>query len=248
MKFFDLLKFKVFKFFLKKYERAFNSFYKNKLNLKLVKLQKNGLNINTIYDIGAYRGEWSLDLSKKSLKGKEFILFEANENNEKYLKNKNFNYFIEVLSDKKKQIKFYSKEHVGDSYYIEQTNFYDDVKERLVDANTLDFIVENEKLKLPDFIKIDTQGSEIDILKGSPKALLNCKLIYLECPIIEYNLGSPNFYEYIKYLNSIDYLPYEICELHYIDEVLVQVDLLFIRKKYLKLINNKDKILKILSN
>ncbi len=53
MKFFDLLKFKVFKFFLKKYERAFNSFYKNKLNLKLVKLQKNGLNINTIYDIGA---------------------------------------------------------------------------------------------------------------------------------------------------------------------------------------------------
>ena len=151
------------------------------------------------------------------------------------------------MSDKK-QIKFYSKEHVGDSYYIEQTNFYDDVKERLVDTNTLDFIVENEKLKLPDFIKIDTQGSEIDILKGSPKALLNCKLIYLECPIIEYNLGSPNFYEYIKYLNSIDYLPYEICELHYIDEVLVQVDLLFIRKKYLKLINNKDKILKILSN
>ena len=51
-----------------------------------------------------------------------------------------------------------------------------------------------------------------------------------------------------KYLNSIDYLPNEICELHYIDEVLVQVDLLFIRKKYLNLINNKDKILKILSN
>ena len=98
MKFFDLLKFKVFKFFLKKYERAFNSFYKNKLNLKLVKLQKNGLNINTIYDIGAYRGEWSLDLSKKSLKGKEFILFEANEKNEKYLKNKNFNYFIVFIN------------------------------------------------------------------------------------------------------------------------------------------------------
>ena len=34
-------------------------------------------------------------------------------------------YFIEVLSDRKKEVKFYSKTHSGDSYFLEQTNFYD---------------------------------------------------------------------------------------------------------------------------
>ena len=48
-------------------------------------------------------------------------------------------------------------------------------------------MVEKENLKLPNFIKIDTQGSEIDILKGSKNTLKNCNLIYLETPIIEYN-------------------------------------------------------------
>ena len=32
------------------------------------------------------------------------------------------------------------------------------------------------KLLLPDFLKIDTQGSEIDILKGGKKILKNVKL------------------------------------------------------------------------
>ena len=57
---------------------------------------------------------------------------------------------------------------------------------------------------LPDFIKIDTQGSELDILKGGEKTISNCSLIYLECPIIEYNLGSPNLNDYINNVDTED--------------------------------------------
>ena len=75
-------------------------------------------------------------------------------------------------------------------------------------AVTLDKLVSKNNIPLPDFIKIDTQGSELDILRGGEKTISNCSLIYLECPIIEYNMGSPNLSEYIEYLNLIDIILY----------------------------------------
>ncbi len=247
MKFKQILTYRIFKFFFKKYSRLFSSFYKHKLNGNLIDLIKKGIEIKTVYDIGAFKGDFSNFLNKTSLKGKDFYLFEANEENEKYLKKLNFKYFIEILSDIKKEVKFYSKSHSGDSYLLEQTNFYDDFDAKNKTTNTLDKIVEQNNLPFPDFIKIDTQGSEIDILKGAKRAISNCKLIYLECPIIEYNLGSPNLEQYIKYLNSIDFVPYDICEVHYIDKVLIQIDILFIKKSIINKIYPGKKILNILN-
>ena len=247
MKFKRILKYRLFKLFFKNYSKFFMSFFKHKLNSNLIDLIKKEVEIKIVYDIGAYRGDFSNYLNKTSLKGKDFYLFEANEKNEKYLNKFDFKYFIDVLSDRKKEVKFYSKSLSGDSYFLEQTNNYDgfDVKTKI--TNTLDNIVEQNNLPFPNFIKIDTQGSEIDILKGAKKTISNCKLIYLECPIIEYNFGSPNLDQYIKYLDSIDFVPYDICEVHYIDKMLVQIDILFIKKSIINKIYPGNKILNILN-
>ena len=247
MKFKRILKYRLFKLFFKNYSKLFMSFYKHKLNSNLIDLIKKGVKIKTVYDIGAYRGDFSNFLSKTSLKGKDFYLFEANEKNEKYLNKFDFKYFIDVLSDRKKEVKFYSKSHTGDSYFLEQTNFYDGFDPKTKITNTLDNIVEQNNLPFPNFIKIDTQGSEIDILKGAKRVISNCKLIYLECPIIEYTFGSHNLDQYIKYLDSIDFIPYDICEVHYIDKVLVQIDILFIKKSIIFKIYPGKKILNILN-
>ena len=97
----------------------------------------------------------------------------------------------------------------------------------------------------PDFLKIDTQGSEIDILKGGSKILNNCKIILLECPIISYNTGAPPLNDYIEYLDNINYLPLEITEKHYLDKVLVQIDIVFLKKDIFKNIYKDKKILKL---
>jgi len=82
---------------------------------------------------------------------------------------------------------------------------------------------------------------KIDILKGSKEVLSNCNLLFLETPIIKYNLNSPNFSEYIEYLNSIGFIPYDICETHYMDKIIVQVDILYIRKtKFLEIFPNQQ--------
>ena len=97
------IKFKFFKLFPKIFTRFFKSLYKHKLDYNLTELIKKGLKIDVIYDIGAFRAEWSKNLSQSALKNKDFLLFEANKANEEYLKKSNFYYYIGILSDEKKK-------------------------------------------------------------------------------------------------------------------------------------------------
>ena len=70
-----------------------------------------------------------------------------------------FKYFIGVLSNEKKKINFYSRKLTGDSYYREQTSGYDEnLEPEGITTVTLDEIIKKENLKLPNMIKIDTQG------------------------------------------------------------------------------------------
>ena len=104
----------------------------------------------------------------------------------------------------------------------------------------MDDVVYTNKLRNPHLIKIDTQGSEIDILKGSQNTIKNCKLIFLECPISNFNQNNLNIQDYINYMNDIDYIPQEIGGVHHFHGYLVQIDLLFVKKNYYKE-NNFDK-------
>ena len=248
MKLKSKLRYYLFKIFPTKFVKFFNRLYEHRLNFNILNLMNKGLKIDVIYDIGAFRGEWSNFLNRTSLKNKNFYLFEANEENEKYLEKLNFKYFFGILSDANKEVNFYSRVSTGDSYLVEQTNLYkENIKSVVKKTITLDEIVKKKNLPLPDFLKIDTQGSELDILKGSQKSISKCSLIYLECPIIEYNLGAPNLNDYIKYLNSINFVPYDLCEVHKIDNILIQIDILFIKKSTLNEFYSDKKILNFLN-
>jgi|TARA_B110000211_G_C13961350_1_gene500722 FkbM family methyltransferase len=249
MKLIPILEYHIFKLFPKKIIKLFDRLYNHRLNYNLLNLLHKGLKIEIIYDIGAYRGKWSSFLNNTSLKNKKFFLFEANEKNGEYLDKFDFKYFLEVLSDKSKDVEFYSQLSTGDSYLLEQTSFYkNNIKPTIKRAISLDELVKKENLPYPNFIKIDTQGSELDILKGSQQSISECSLIYLECPIIEYNLKAPNINEYIKYLDSIGFVPYDICEIPKMDNILIQIDILFIKKSILIKIHPEKKNLNILNS
>jgi len=69
----------------------------------------------------------------------------------------------------------------------------------------LDELIDKHNLPIPDFIKLDTQGSELDILKGATKIVGKTPLIFTEMPIIEYNKGAPKFSEYMDFFKAHDY-------------------------------------------
>jgi FkbM family methyltransferase len=191
-----------------------------------------GVSINCIYDIGGWMGYWTENMSNGILKEKEFIIFEANPYYADALSKLGKKVFIDVLSDKKGlEVEYYDAPLSGESYYKENTNYYKDHIPKKRITNTLDSIIEENNLILPDFIKIDTQGSELDILKGGIKAINNAKVVYTECPIIKYNLGAPNIQDYLNFFDYFGFYPMNILETHFMDNVLVQIDIVFMKKE-----------------
>lgn len=84
-------------------------------------------------------------------------------------------------------------------------------------------------------MKIDYEGAELNILKGSSLILEKTDFILLKVPILgEYNENAPKFEEYIKYMESIDFIIFDILETHMIknEEItyMTQSDILFINK------------------
>ena len=202
---------------------------KHHLNYTLKKLQNRGVSLKVVFDVGARIGLWSTSV-RKVLKSSDFFLFEATEQCREQLSKSGFKYFINVLSDSEKVVEFYEIGSTGDSYYKEYTSFYQDIKPIEKRAVSLDFLVNTENLPMPDLIKLDTQGSELDILKGAKKVLRDTSLIYIECPVLKYNEGAPTLTDYLDFLRKLGFLPYEICEQHFANDILMQVDIMFIKK------------------
>ena len=107
---------------------------------------------------------------------------------------KGYKYHIGILSDENdKVVKFYQNDFLfgGNSYYREigydngsvfpEENFLEKK------TRTLDSIVEEKQFPYPDLLKIDVQGSELDILKGAKNVLKYVKYLIIELQNIEYN-------------------------------------------------------------
>ena len=71
---------------------------------------------------------------------------------------------------------------------------------------TLDTLVKRNNLPYPDFIKIDSQGSEYHILKGAQEVLKRCKYLIVELQEIEYNEKAALAPTVIEYLKSLGWL------------------------------------------
>lgn len=215
------------------------------VNKFIFNVKSKGLDIKTVYDIGAFRGAWSMDLRYSVLPNSKFFLFEGNPECEESLKERNMPYFMTVLSNPGRgDVDFFNGTNTGDSYYKETAKTYDTIGSIRVPTQTLDDIIEKSELPIPQFIKLDTQGSELDILKGAERNIMGkTELIFTEMPIIEYNKGAPKFSEYMDYFLSHDYIPIDILDILRHEETLMQVDMMFmLRSAKYKFLGENDVI------
>lgn len=188
-----------------------------------------GYKLDVVYDIGAFKGEWATTLKKKYPRT-EVILFEGNIAHETVLRSRNLKFFNVVLSSPERtSVDYYNGADSGDSYYKETTTHYDSKGYINTPCVTLDEMVSNNKLNLPNFIKLDTQGSELDILAGSKIALNAADFVYVECPIINYNSGAPNISDYLQFFRGAEFIPVDIYEIHRSEYVLLQIDIMFLK-------------------
>ena len=120
----------------------------------------------------------------------------------------------------------------GSSIYEEKTNFSRTIE--YINSSTL----ENELAFLninssSNIIKLDVQGSEIDILEGLGKNISFFEIVILETSVKEYNEGAPLFIDVINFMDKKNYSLYDICDLKRLGlerSFLIQLDAVFIRK------------------
>lgn len=89
-----------------------------------------------------------------------------------------------------------------------------------------------EKLEYPIFLKVDTQGAEIEVLKGLGARLREIDLMILETTMMPMRHGIPQFADIVRFCDEAGFAVYDILEGHMraLDGALAQIDLAFIRK------------------
>ena len=100
----------------------------------------------------------------------------------------------------------------GNSFYKELTQFYSDDQLDIINENgiMLDDLFEKESEF--DLIKIDTQGSELDIITGGINLCKKAKGILLEVSLTQYNEGAPLYGDVVEFMKTIQFTPVEILD------------------------------------
>ena len=85
---------------------------------------------------------------------------------------------------------------------------------------TLDEYVNSNKIENVDFIKLDVDGSELNVLKGGENFLKKCKPpIFMELAPYLYKEFGYNINDLINFLVSIDYKFYDIKKIKLIEDI-----------------------------
>tara|TARA_R100000734_G_C3318144_1_gene112002 strand:- start:2228 stop:2872 length:645 start_codon:yes stop_codon:yes gene_type:complete len=191
----------------------------------------------SILDIGAHSGQF-YGWAKNVWPNVPIFMIEANQVHAEKLKsitqNNHDNYLIAALGDKVRDVTFYTRKDKpwteGNSYYKEH-NFWDIpqlVLENKVTLKKLDDLFE-DGAKF-DIIKIDTQGSEKDIIQGGINLIHNATVLILEVSYIEYNEGAPTATEVTNFLTEIGFEEKISIGEHYDGDKIIQKDIVFLNQ------------------
>lgn len=95
---------------------------------------------------------------------------------------------------------------------------------------TLDSVADRLYGETPvDFLKLDVQGYELEVLGGASRILSTCEFVLLECSLIRGNLGAPLFHDVVAAMAGYGFLLYDIATLmRRSDNRLSQIDGLFV--------------------
>jgi FkbM family methyltransferase len=172
----------------------------------LQKLKSEGLEPKVIYDIGSCVLYWTNE-AKNIWTDSKYVLFDAFEPAEFLYEG--YDYHIGVLSDSTKTVEWWQNDMMpgGNSYYREIgcTEFFKDGMSTIRPTKTLDDVVKERGFPPPDFIKIDVQGCEVDILKGATETLKTVKDLVVELQHSEYNKGAPQVQESLPFIESLGF-------------------------------------------
>jgi FkbM family methyltransferase len=191
---------------------------------------------DAIIDVGAHIGEFTVGCLN-TISDCEYFLFEPNEfETHDILKSiPKVNLYRHLIFDTECEVDFYTRKNNGrycggSSIFKELGSAYTNVTPIKIKTKRIEDIIDVSNFN-KIFIKIDVQGAELNVVKSCKSFLEKVDFILLELPFFgKYNSDTPSFVEHLIEMEKLGFLPYDVPELHYINDSLMQIDVLFINK------------------
>ncbi|UAK25264.1 FkbM family methyltransferase [Sphingomonas nostoxanthinifaciens] len=183
-----------------------------------------------IVDIGAFQGEWSL-MAHDVWPEARIVMIEANEDKKARLAQVATTVGGELKqallgASTGSEVTFHVMES-GSSVFEEHSPVPRD--QRTLQTHTLDSLLAG--FEHPDFIKIDVQGYELEVLRGAAATMARVKAILIEIAFLEINEGAPLAHQVMGFMAENGFVAFDILELHRrpLDRAMNQIDILFLR-------------------
>ena len=199
----------------------------NNLAARLTALRNLGFQPRNILDVGAYQGFYA-GLAKHVWPAAELFLIEANEDCRPQLTEKGYPFEIALLDATEREAVYHKCTTgcgEGNGLYKENSNapFAKETRK----TQRLDDVVVGHQF---DFVKLDCQGAELDILEGGQQTLSLAHVVQLETQAQAYNERAPRIEDVILYMARHDFRVFDIIDFHYNRlGMLIQTDILFVK-------------------
>lgn len=198
-------------------------------------LRRFGWSPRVCIDVGAYCGEWA-QMFCDMFPDSRVLMIEAQEGKRPLLEH--------VVAKSRGQVAFelallgaehgreveFAEMETGSSVFSEASDFPRSVVRKPL--NTLDRLLANRpEWKSPQCIKLDTQGYELEVLKGAGQTLSTVDVVLMEVSLVRINSGCPLISDVVTFMGDAGFVLFDFCsQIRRRDGVLWQTDLLFIRK------------------
>jgi FkbM family methyltransferase len=183
-------------------------------------------------DIGAYDGYWTL-FFRQEFPACRMLMVDGQESKAERLRQVSeqsggaIDFRITVLGASHGQPVRWVAMDTGSSVLEEHSAYPREIQPRTMSA--LDELLGRDAPRV-DFMKLDVQGYELEVLRGAARSMEQAQAIYLEVSLVPVNDGCPLVHEVMQFMDARGFRLLDFCsQTRRKDGVLWQTDLMFVK-------------------
>lgn len=200
-------------------------------------LRARGLACTSILDVGAHRGDWSREASRIFPEA-HFSLVEPLSEMAPFLDrfcqdSVCARWYMVAAGEQCTQDTFTAYDDLATSTFLPYTTILttETSSSRVVPVVTIDSLLRKGLFAPPELVKVDVQGYELEVLRGSMDLFGQTEVFILETSLYRFAAKAPLFHEVVNFMAAKGYLVYDFPGFlrRPYDGALGQVDVCFVR-------------------